>query len=130
MNRSDGLGLSVSFYLAALLCGLMLFALPVYFMNSGTTLANPGVAAYDPPPGATLIRRADPNAEKLAVLRHQDIVTPAQIAAVNARGGVAEKPHRTVTRTAQREHERADGPVADLRYAQPAPHRGFFFGLF
>ncbi len=122
MREPQGLVASLSLYLAALAAGLLLFAGPIYWLNSGTTLANPGVAAYDPPPGATLIRTRDPHIMPLAVLDHKDIVDSTQLAAISAKTKRAE---RTEPHAARRERS------ADSRYAlEPAHRGGFFFGLF
>jgi hypothetical protein len=118
-NKSQGLGGSLLLYLAALLGGLMLFALPVFFISGGTTLENPGLAAYVPPPGALLIRKPDPNAMQLSLLKHDNLIDAGQLAAISAKTKKADRPRRTFVHSEPRE-----------RYAaQPQP-RGFFFGLF
>ncbi|MGI8524978.1 MAG: hypothetical protein ACR2K5_02180 [Pseudolabrys sp.] len=124
MKEPQGLGLSLSLYLVALIGGLLLFASPVYWLNAGTKLHNPGVAAYVPPPGATLIRKRDPNVMELSVLKHDDVVDATQLAAISAKSKsaqVAERQRRVV--------QRHRAPT-DRYAAQPAPHGGFFFGLF
>jgi hypothetical protein len=86
VSKLSGLGFSLTIYLLALAGGLLLFAGPVYLSNGATHLSNPGLAAYDPPPGALLI--PEPSAQKelpLAVLKRREIVDPAIAAMVNAR---------------------------------------------
>ena len=120
-GRNQGLFSSLVIYLSVVLCGLMLFALPVYWLNSGTKLENPGIAAYDPPAGASLIRKPDPNSAKFAILRNDAIIDAGQLAAISAKMKKADKPHRIVR---NEPHER------DARYAEKPQPRGFFFGLF
>jgi hypothetical protein len=126
-SRPDqGLGSSLALYLSALFGGLMLFVLPVYFLNAGTNLQNPGLAAYVPPPGATLIRKPDPYTVPLAILKRDDVVDPAQLAAINAKAQKTDKPRRSASRSVPRQRGEPD-----LRYAaQPQPRSGFLFGLF
>lgn len=124
-HRDQGLGGSLLLFGVALLGVLMLIATPVYFFSGGTRLTNPGLAAYEPPPGASLIRRRDPRTLELAVLAHDEIVDAKQIAA-----SAKSKPvDRTRTAKVTPPQSRSQNSVADMRYAEP-PRRGLFFGLF
>jgi hypothetical protein len=120
-DRNQGLFSSLVIYLSVLLCGLMLFALPVYWLNSGTKLENPGVAAYDPPAGASLIRKPDRNALRFAILNNDAIIDAGQLAAISAKTKNADKLRRIV---------RSEPRERDARYAEKPQPRGFFFGLF
>jgi hypothetical protein len=125
-HRDQGLGGSLLLFGVALLGGLMLIAMPVYLFSGGTRLTNPGLAAYEPPPGASLIRRRDPKTLELANLARDEIVDAKQIAAASAKSKPAE---RTRTAKATSPRSRGQSSVADMRYAEP-PSRGLFFGLF
>ena len=120
MHRKDGLGGSILLYVATLGGVLGLVALPVYFFNGGTTYENPGLAAYHPPPGASLIRQDDPSKRQFAILARDSVVTPDQIAAISAKSKKADK-----TQTASRREPRQR--QVDAGYAtEPAQRRGFF----
>ncbi|MBV9259874.1 MAG: hypothetical protein JO205_00740 [Pseudolabrys sp.] len=129
-GQSPGLGGSLLLYGVAICGALLLVMLPVLMANSGSRFANPGVAAYQPPAGASLIRARDPNEPHLAMLKHEPIIDSNQLAALNAKSNnktkVAERPAtRTINRAALRAH--AEAPIADM--SEP-PRRGGFFGLF
>ena len=54
-RHDDGLGFSLLLYFAVMAGGLALFVAPVYYINSVEVHANPGLAAYEPPPATNLI---------------------------------------------------------------------------
>ena len=126
MYKSDeGLGLSVAAYALALICGLALFVLPVYWLNSPTVYENPGVTAARLPGGPAYANH--PAEFPLAKLQDQQIVSAAMLAELNA-NAKKEKPVRRASRPAsnrtyaQAQHD--DAP--DYRPAR----RSLFFSLF
>ena len=118
----------MAIYLVALLCGLLLFVLPVLVISGPSKFENAGMAAYDPPPGTLLIPQRARNAAPLALLQHDDLVDSALAAELNAKAKKAEKPHQSASGVGQRVRPKA--PPAGLRYAQPANSGRSIFLLF
>src|SRR5665213_492337 len=115
MNPSDseGLGLSVLIYMAAILGGLALIAGPVYLVNRPQVYENPRLPTIGPlSSGSARV--------PLALLKHEPIVDPKIVAALNAKTKKTE-PHRTTHQVAERSR---GTPVAEL---QPEPRRPTFF---
>jgi hypothetical protein len=127
-EHTRGLGVSVAIYLVAMVCSLTLFVVPVLLANGSKTFDNPGLAAYDPPPGTLVIPQRARYALPLAFLKHDDIVETAMLAKVNANAKKAEKPRQLASRTGQR--VRSERPPTDMRYAQPGNSGRSFFSLF
>jgi hypothetical protein len=120
------LGVSLAIYLIVVTFDLMMFVVPVLLANGPTKFDNPGIAAYDPPPGTLLISRAR-NLFPLAFLKHDDLFDPAMVAAPNARSKNAEKPHHLANRSVQR--VRPEAPSENTRFVQPANSGCSFFSF-
>jgi hypothetical protein len=54
-DDAEGLGLSLTIYLAAIGAAVVVLSTPIYFATRATRLENPGVAAYQIPPRVRLI---------------------------------------------------------------------------
>ncbi|MBV9556189.1 MAG: hypothetical protein JO254_03850 [Pseudolabrys sp.] len=120
-DKSEGLAGSLVIYAVALAAVLVIVATPVYFLTGGVRYENPGMNAYTPPAGATLIRQDDPSKMQFSILSREGVVTPDQIAAISAKSKKAEK---APTHTARRETRQRE---VDARYAtEPAERRSFF----
>ncbi|HEY5380533.1 MAG TPA: hypothetical protein VIJ78_13495 [Pseudolabrys sp.] len=122
MNPSDseGLGLSVLIYMAAILGGLALIAGPVYLVNRPQVYENPRLARADPLLNGPIVGKRVSTRVPLALLKHEPIVDPKIVAALNAKTKKTE-PHRTTHQVAERSR---GTPVAEL---QPEPRRPTFF---
>jgi hypothetical protein len=123
VSKLTGLGFSLTIYLLALAGGLLLFAGPVYLSNGATHLSNPGLAAYDPPPGAMLI--PEPSAQKelpLAVLKRREIVDPAIAAMVNARTKQTAQASEPVRRTSRSESSYSRDEPPTTATIRPRPN--------
>jgi hypothetical protein len=127
-HNSRCLGVSLAIYLIAVAFGLVLFVSPVLLANGPTKFDNPGLAAYDPPPGTVLIPQRARNSFPLAFLKHEEIVDPALVAELNAKAKKAEMSHHLASRTGQ--SVRPEAPSQNTRYAQPANSGRSFFSLF
>jgi hypothetical protein len=122
-SRDEGLGFSVLIYLAALLCGIAVFAVPLYLASRPTVIDNASVQTVD----KTLAARADKTVFPVAHLKHETIVNPATLAAVNAEAEKAEQAHRPPIHTARRVYEPRREPIR-RSFAEVAPeHRPNFF---
>jgi hypothetical protein len=127
-QSNQGLGLSLAIYLIAVTFGLMLFVSPILLANGPTKYNNPGLAAYDPPPGTLLIPQRARNSFPLAFLKYEDLVDPAMVASLSPKAKKAEKPHRLASRSVQR--VRPNAPAENTRLAQPANSGRSFFSFF
>jgi len=101
MNTADneGLGLSIAVYALAMLCGLALFVLPVYWMNSPAVYKNPGVKTSALPGGPSYA--SHPGEFPLAMLHRQQIVDPAMLVELNAKTQKESPPPRPPRRATQ-----------------------------
>jgi hypothetical protein len=119
MNPSDeGLSGSVLIYVTVLFGVLALFFLPVYYANGPTVLQNSDAESVH----ETLAVRAS-GSFPLAVLKHDDIVDSATLAALNAKPKHVAATHRSASRM------HTESSVAGLTPERSS--RGFFpFSLF
>lgn len=53
-NGAEGLGLSLIIYVTAITAAFSIIATPIYFAIQPTQVENPGLAAYNAPPGTRL----------------------------------------------------------------------------
>lgn len=122
MNPSDseGLGLSVLIYMAAIVGGLALIVGPVYLANKGQVYENPALVRADPLLNGPIIGERVSTRIPLALLKHESIIDPKVVAALNAKTKKTE-PHRATHQVAARSR---GTPVAEL---QPEPRRQSFF---
>jgi hypothetical protein len=137
MDDSDqGLGLSVAVYALALLCGLAVVVLPVYWANAPAVYDNPGVSAARLPGGPIASHRAD---FPLAKLQSKPIVSEAMLAEFNAKSIKTKKAEKPVRRASNRpapSHRNYAQAQRDYAQAQRdetpdyRPRRPFFFSLF
>jgi hypothetical protein len=126
MNHNDeGLGLSVAIYAFAMVCGLGLCVLPIYWANSPTVYDNPGVTALHRPGGPSY---GNEHAEfPLARLHRQQIVSPSMLAELNAKAQKQAPAVRHASRPARRSYAQAQ----DTDVSEPRPaSRLFPFSLF
>jgi hypothetical protein len=123
MDADEGLGTSLLVYVGALLGALGLILWPVYYANEPIVLDNVN--------SATVHEILAPRSDNfpLALLKHNDIVTPATLATLDAKLQDGKSQHVTAVshRTAPR--ARTENSVAGLMPERPA--RSFFpFSLF
>jgi hypothetical protein len=105
--------------MAAIIGALALVALPVYLANRPQVYENPPLARADPLLSGPIIGERVSTRIPVALLRHETIVDPKVVAALNAK--LKEPEHSAPVRTAQRG---SGTPVAEL---QPAPRHSNFF---
>jgi hypothetical protein len=118
-SESEGLGLSLLIYAAAIAGVLTAVALPVYIVNAPRVYDNPLL-------NGPIIGERVSNRVPLAHLQRKTIVDPAVVAALNAK---AERP-KPVHHAVRRNEDRATRtPVAELR-AEPKHATFFLFRLF
>lgn len=122
-SESEGLGVSVAIYLAAIVGTLVLVATPVYLANAPKAYENPPLARANPLLNGPIIGNRASSGLPVALLKREDIVDPATLAVLNAK---AKKAATASTRhTTHRTAQRSGGtPVADL---QPERRRSAFF---
>jgi len=125
-SESEGLGLSLLIYAAAIAGVLTAVALPVYIANAPRVYDNPPLANADPLLNGPIIGERVSNRVPLGHLQRKTIVDPAVVAALNAK---AERP-KPVHHAVRRNEDRATRtPVAELR-AEPKHATFFLFRLF
>jgi len=124
------LGVSLLIYMAAILCVLAVFMVPVFLANGPTVLPNPSAKTA----GSMLAARRNDGSFPVAHLKEKAIVSPALLAALNAK---AEKAKPSRDRSARAARHRPAPRRASTRpsYAEAAPQRpigplGLFFSLF
>jgi hypothetical protein len=123
----EGLGLSVLVYMAAIVGGLALIAVPVYFANGPRVYDNPPLARASPLLNGPVIGQRETARTPLAVLKHQTIVDPKFVAALNAKVKQPEQRRISASRqVAQRPHRQS---VAELP-VEPRQPQFFLFRLF
>jgi hypothetical protein len=120
---SEGLGLSIAVYAVAMLCGLALFVLPVYWLNSPAVYENPGVRTSALPGGPSYA--SHPAEFPLAMLHRQQIVDPAMLVELDAKAQ-KEPPPRRAHRATQRSYAQARDADEPERRVPSRP----FFSLF
>ena len=123
-SQSEGLGLSLLVYAAAIVGVLIAVGLPVYLANAPQVYDNPPLAKADPLLNGPIIGERVSARVPLARLRRETIVDPSVVKKLNAK---AEKPARHPVRQAERRTKRT--PVAELRN-EPKHETFFLFDLF
>jgi hypothetical protein len=123
-DSDEGLGLSVLVYALAMVCGLAVVVLPVYWANSARVYDNPGVTALRSPGGPTRSHRAE---FPLAKLQSPQIVSAAMLAELNADSKKA-KPVRHASRPSHRSYAQAQPQPEPVERRES--RRPFFFSLF
>lgn len=123
-SESEGLGLSLLVYMAAILGALAVLAVPVYFIIKPEVYANPTLARSDLLGGPIVGSRLD-TPFPLARLEHAIIVDPAMVAGLNARTkkSKSEPAHRAPQRAAR---QPTGTPVADLQNERRRPTFSLF----
>ena len=109
------LGGAVLIYIAAILCGIAVFVVPVLIANGPTVIANP--TAQDALAHMAALRKSD-GPYPVARLRRADIVDPATIAALNAKIAKAEHARHSAAAYQRRVHRTQDAREVALRRAQ------------
>jgi hypothetical protein len=114
------LGLAVLIYIAALLCGIAVFIVPVLIANGPTVIANP--TAQHAIAHMAALRKSD-GPYPVARLHRDDIVDPAKIAALNAKIAKAEHARHSAAAYQRRVRRTQDAREVALRRAQRAQMR-------
>ena len=130
MDTSDsgGLGASVLLYMAAVVGALALMAVPVYLANAPQVYENAPLARPDPLLNGPIIGNRPAIGLPVALLKRQDIIDPATLAALGAKEKrQAATPHSPQQRTA---HRAGGTSVADLQPERPRRSSFFPFNLF
>ena len=125
-SDSEGLGLSLFVYMAAILGTVAILAIPVYFVTKPDVYANPALAQSDPLRGPIVGAQLDAPFP-LARLERAKLAEPTTTAGLSARVKKAEPEHRVTHRVARRPAV-VGTPVAELQPERKRP--AFFFGLF
>lgn len=125
-SESEGLGLSLLIYVAAIVGVLATVALPVYIANAPRVYDNPPLANADPLLNGPIIGKRVSTRVPLARLHRRIIVDPAVVAALNAKIIKSEPVRHAVRRNEDRARRT---PVAELR-AEPRHATFFLFRLF
>jgi hypothetical protein len=123
-SDSEGLGLSVLVYMAAMTGALALFALPVYLAAQPTVYDNPPLARGDL--NGPVIGYRGSAGFPLAFLKKQTIVDPAIVAALNPKVAKSAQTKNASHRTAQRSKVTSMAEVQPERQRRPF----FLFSLF
>jgi hypothetical protein len=123
-SDSEGLGLSLLVYMAAITSALALFALPVYLAAQPTVFANPPLVRGNL--NGPVIGYRGPTGVSLALLKKQTIVDPAMIAALNAKVAKSAQTKKASHRTAQRSKATSLAELQTERQRRPF----FLFSLF
>lgn len=86
MNNSsaEGLGISVLVYMAAMIGGLMLVALPVYYANTPTVIENVTPAQFSGTLTSPRYEDRTPGTFPLVMLKQEQLVDPKVVAELNA----------------------------------------------
>lgn len=108
---------SIAIYMVAVVCGLALFLVPVFLFNAPRTIANAGMAAYEPPPGTLLIPQPAQYSSPQAALIRDETINPGSLGNAIAKVKNADTSHRLASRGGQRVGLKLR--PADIRYAQP-----------
>lgn len=127
-SDSDGLGLSLLIYMAAILGGLAVIAVVVYRANEPQVYEIPPLARADPLLEGPVIGDRVATQPALAVLKHRVLVDPKIVAALNAQ--VKEPEHHVAYDVSHHVAPRRIGtPVAELP-DEPRRPQFFLFRLF
>lgn len=124
-SDTEGLGLSLAVYVAAIVGVFAVIMMPIYLANRPVVFENPPLAAANPLMNGPIVGyRA--TTIPVALLKKEPIVDPATLAALNAKSKKQASPNRPTQRVAARP---AGTPVAEL---QPERQRRpfFLFSLF
>lgn len=129
--RNDGLGLSLLIYLTAMLCGLSVVALPLYFAMRPTVIENAN--AHMLKERDTLIVGASQKPFPLLRLKQPPVVDPATVAKMNAKAtkkvehAKVRPRHATPVHVASDSFRQRPRPAPADAYAEArTPHRRMF----
>jgi len=123
-DDSEGLGLSLLIYMAAIIGALAVFALPLYWLVQPTVLENLPLARGDL--NGPVIGYRGPTSFPLALLHKPTIVDPAVVAALNANAAKSSPTKHASHRIAQRPRTTSMAEVQPERQRRPF----FLFSLF
>ena len=135
-TSSQGLGLSLAVYLAALFGGLTLVVWPIYYANSPTVIENTAQPMQGSPLAKPLYADRRGEAFPLALLKKPDIVDAQSLAALNsyAKAPAALQPRRAAASTGavRPQHEQTASTEYAAERQRPQQRRSFFpfFSLF
>jgi hypothetical protein len=120
-SESEGLGLSLLLYVAAIAGTLALVAAPVYFASRPQVYDNPPLARADPLLNGPIIGKRVSTRVPVARLKREIIVDASVVAALNAKSEKPATEHHATHRAAQRP---SGTSMAELR---PEPQQPTFF---
>jgi hypothetical protein len=124
------LGVSLLIYMAVILCTLAVFMVPAVLANGPTVLPNPSAKIAR----SMLAARRNDSSFPVAHLKEKAIVSPALLAALNAKAEKAKPSRDRPARAARHPHAPRRAPTR-RSYAEAARQRpigpfGLFFSLF
>jgi hypothetical protein len=128
--EDEGLGISILIYLAAILCVLAAFVVPVFLANGPTVEPNSSAKRTL----SLLDARRNDNSFPVAHLKEKAIVSPALLAALNAKAEKTKPSHDRPVHAVRRRDAPRHAPVRRT-YADATPQRpvgpfSLFFSLF
>jgi hypothetical protein len=128
--EDNDFGLSLLIYMAAILCTLAVFMVPVFLANGPTVLPNPSAKTAR----SLFAAHRNDSSFPVAHLKEKAIVSPALLAALNAKAEKAKLLRGRAVHAVPRRHE-ASHALRRRKYADAAPQRpidpfGLFFSSF
>ena len=130
-SESEGLGLSLLLYVAAIAGTLALVAAPVYFASRPQVYDNPPLARADPLLNGPIIGAREATRAPLAVLKRRTIVDPKFVATLNAKIKQPERDRRRAApQVAQQPAQRLRGQAVAEVWQESRRPTSFFQLLF
>lgn len=130
-SHSEGLGLSLAIYLAALCGAFTLVAWPIYYANSPTVIENVGVQASGSPLAKPLYADHTGEPFPLTLLKKQEIVDAQSRAALESFAKANEAPQRrAATASARPQHTREQAASNEYASERPQQKQRSFFPFF
>ena len=106
LYEDKDLGVSLLIYMAAILCTLAVFMVPVFLANGPTVLPNPSAQIAR----SMLTARRNDSSFPVAHLKEKAIVSPALLAALNAKAEKAKAIRDRTVHAVPRRHEASHAP--------------------
>lgn len=101
-HDSEGLGVSILIYVAAVFGVLAVFVLPVYYATGPTVYDSPPLARSGPLQGGPAYTHRDSARHTLAVLKRETLIDPAVLAALNSKAKKTAQPRRSAPQATKR----------------------------
>lgn len=128
LSEHDGLGLSLAIYMGAIVATMGVLAVPLYMALGPQVYENPRPEPLDPLLNGPIVGQRVSTAIPVALLKHEPLVDPKVVAALNAKSEGAE-PGRHQAAQHPPVHRRPAAAVAEAR--EPPQRSGFsVFNLF